>query len=66
MNSTGSVKRVRIPVWQVEVTGDHMWRIMKSSEIRYNVGRIEYPVENGVMTVEIQPHSSMIFEEKNT
>ncbi len=64
VNSTGYTKRVRIPVWQAEVEGDHMWRIMKSTEIRYNVGRVEYPVENGVMAVEIDPHCAMIFEEK--
>lgn len=64
VNSTGYTKRVRIPVWQAEVEGDHMWRIMKSTEIRYNVGRVQYPVEKGAMTVEIDPHCSMIFEEK--
>ena len=64
VNSTGYTKRVRIPVWQAEVEGNHMWRIMKSTEIRYNVGRIQQPVENGAMTVEIDPHCSMIFEEK--
>ena len=64
VNSTGAAKRVRIPVWQVEVAGDHMRRIMKSTDIRYNVGQVEYPVENGIMVVEIAPHCSMIFEEK--
>lgn len=64
VNSTGQIKRVRIPVWQAEVTGNSMRRIMKSTEIRYNVGQLEYPVENGLMAVELAPHCSMIFEEK--
>ena len=64
VNSTGMVKHVRIPVWQAEVSGNSMRRIMKSTEIRYNVGQIEYPVENGMMAVELPPHCSMIFEEK--
>lgn len=64
VNSTGQTKCVRIPVWQAEVTGNSMWRIMKSTEIRYNVGRMEYPVEDGFMSVELAPHCSMIFEEK--
>lgn len=64
VNSTGYKKRVRIPVWLAEVEGDHMWRVMKSTEIRYNVGRMQYPVDKGMMTIEIDPHCSMIFEEK--
>ena len=64
VNSTGMTKHVRIPVWQAEVTGDHMRRIMKSNDIRYNVGQIKYPVEDGMMLVELSPHCSMIFEEK--
>ena len=66
VNSTGQTKHVRIPVWQAEVTGDHMRRVMKSTEIRYNVGQLKYPVEDGMMAVELAPHCSMIFEEKNT
>ncbi len=64
VNSTNLTKRVRIPVWEAEVAGDRMWRIMKSNEIRYNVGRVEVPVVDGVMTLEIAPYCSMIFEEK--
>ena len=64
VNSTAFTKRVRIPVWQAEVEGDHMWRVMKSTENLYNVGRVQYPIENGTLSVEIAPHCSMIFEEK--
>lgn len=64
VNSDNFARRVRIPVWQAEVSGDCMKRIMKSTEERYNVGNVDYPVEDGVMSVEIPPHCSMIFEEK--
>lgn len=64
VNSTAFTKRVRIPVWQAEVEGDHMWSVMKSTENLYNVGRVQYPIENGTLSVEIAPHCSMIFEEK--
>lgn len=65
VNSTGMKKNVHIPVWQAEVMGDYMWRMMKSTENFYNVGRIKYPVENGILNLEILPHCSMIFEEKS-
>ena len=39
-------------------------RIMESSVERYNVGRLPYPVRDGILTVEIGPFCAMIFEEK--
>ena len=64
VNSENFTQRVQIPVWEAEVTGDSMDRIMESSVERYNVGRLSYPVHNGIMTVEIGPFCAMIFEEK--
>ena len=64
VNSTGLTKRVRIPVWQIDVRGESLRRIMKSTEVRYNVGQVTYPLENGVLTFEIPAHCSVIFEEK--
>ncbi|MBQ6833208.1 MAG: alpha-glycosidase [Lachnospiraceae bacterium] len=64
VNSTGLVKRVHVPVWQAEVSGNTMTRIMKSTAERYNVGKVEYPVENGSIHVELAPYCAMIFEEK--
>ena len=64
VNSENFTQRVQIPVWEAEVTGDSMDRIMESSVERYNVGRLPYPVHNGIMTVEIGPFCAMIFEEK--
>lgn len=64
VNSDNYVQKVQIPVWEAEVTGSHMERIMSSNKERYNVGKMQYPVVDGKMTVEIGPHSAMIFEEK--
>ncbi|MCI8512288.1 MAG: glycoside hydrolase family 13 protein [Lachnospiraceae bacterium] len=64
VNSEGHGRRVRVPVWQAEVAGPCMYRIMETGEKRYNVGKLAYPVEDGMMTVEVGPYSAMIFEEK--
>ena len=64
VNSTGQNKHVHIPVWQIEVTGTHMRRLMKSTDIRYNVGQVDYPVEDGILTLELAQHGSMILVEK--
>ncbi len=64
VNSDNFTRRVRVPVWQIEVAGDHMTRIMMSTEERYNVGRMDYPVVRGEMVLELPAHCSMIFEEK--
>ena len=66
VNSDGNAKKVQIPVWEVEVSGTSMRRLMKSTKDGYNVGQVEYPVVNGIMSVELPPHCAMIFEEKNT
>ncbi len=64
VNSDIRPQTVRVPVWEAEVEGTSMNRIMYASSERYNVGTLPYPVENGVMTVEISGRSAMIFEEK--
>ncbi|MFR3628502.1 MAG: glycoside hydrolase family 13 protein [Lachnospiraceae bacterium] len=64
VNSESFTQRAQIPVWEAEVTGDSMDRIMESSVERYNVGRLPYPVRDGILTVEIGPFCAMIFEEK--
>lgn len=63
VNSDKFAQKAQIPVWEAEVTGPYMERIMLSNTERYNVGKMQYPVEDGKMTVEIGPHSAMIFEE---
>ena len=64
VNSDSNTKKVQIPVWEAEVSGTSMRRLMKSTKDRYNVGQVEYPVVNGIMSVELPPHCAMIFEEK--
>jgi len=64
VNSENYTQRVLIPVWEAEVSGKSMTRIMESSKERYNVGKVDYPVYRGVMAVEIGAHCAMIFEEK--
>lgn len=64
VNSDGYKEQVRIPVWECGVERDSLVRIMKTTEERYNAGHIEYPVEKGVLTVDLEPRCSMIFEEK--
>lgn len=65
VNSEDRTQKAQIPVWEAEVTGEFMERIMESSKDRYNAGKISYPVVGGMMAVEIGPHCAMIFEEKN-
>lgn len=64
VNSENYTQKVQIPVWEAEVSGESMERIMESSKERYNVGKVRYPVCNGMMTVEIGAYCAMIFEEK--
>lgn len=64
VNSESFGQTVTIPVWEVEVEGAYMERIMETRAERYNVGKLKYPVTGGMMTVEIGPYSAMIFEEK--
>ena len=66
VNSKEYPQKVFIPVWLAEVSGRTMERVMESSGERYNAGRLRYPVENGMMEVEIGAFGAMIFEEKNT
>lgn len=64
VNSDGPKEQVKIPVWEAGVSGEYLMRIMLTSEERYNVGHVQYPVKDGVLTVDLKPRSSMIFEEK--
>lgn len=61
VNSEDYAQRVRIPVWEAEVTADVMVRVMLTDAKRYNVGSLKYPVVNGVMEVELPGNGAMIF-----
>ena len=61
VNSEDYAQRVRIPVWEAEVTADAMVRVMLTDAKRYNVGSLKYPVVDGVMEVELPGNGAMIF-----
>ncbi|MEI3180154.1 MAG: alpha-glycosidase [Lachnospiraceae bacterium] len=61
VNSEDYSQRIRIPVWEAEVNGDFMDRVMATDAERYNAGIVRYPVTDGVMEVEIAANGAMIF-----
>ena len=62
--SESYAQKIRVPVWEAEVAGDMMVRVMETERDRYNAGTLPYPVKDGMLEIEIGPDSSMIFEEK--
>ena len=64
VNSESYAQKIRVPVWEAEVAGDGMVRVMETERDRYNAGTLPYPVKDGMLEIEIGPDSSMIFEEK--
>ena len=61
VNSEDYSQRIRIPVWEAEVNGDFMDRVMATDEERYNAGPVRYPVTDGVKEVEIAAKGAMRF-----
>ena len=61
VNSEDYSQRIRIPVWEAEVNGDFMDRVMATDAERYNAGTVRYPVTDGVMEVKIAANGAMIF-----
>ena len=64
VNSESYAQKIRVPVWEAEVAGDMVVRVMETERDRYNAGTLPYPVKDGMLEIEIGPDSSMIFEEK--
>lgn len=64
VNSTGRRQEAKIAVWETGVRQETMVRVMETTERWYNVGKVEYPVEDGKVTVILEPYGTMIFEEK--
>ena len=60
VNSEDYAQRVRIPVWEAEVTADAMVRVMLTDAKR-QMGSLKYPVVDGVMEVELPGNGAMIF-----
>ncbi|MDO4295522.1 MAG: glycoside hydrolase family 13 protein [bacterium] len=52
---------VEIPAWQIGFQdGDKLERIMKTSEIGYNVGAVRYQIHNGIVKVELEPYGAAV------
>lgn len=61
VNSEDYDQKVRIPVWEAEVAGETMERVMLTNAERYNAGSVKYPVVDGVMEAEVPGNGAMIF-----
>ena len=61
-NNSDSYRTVSIPVWE---TGTDltvpMTRLMVTWEENYNVGQRDFDISDGLLTVELGPHSAQIF-----
>lgn len=67
VNTDDCWKKVQIPVWRIGVRGsDVLRRRMLTYESGYNVGIIEFPVADGMVSIDLPPVSSMILEAKPT
>ena len=64
VNSEEKERTVRIPVWEAEILGESVTRIMETGRENYNVGQMELPVYDGTVTVRLEPKSAMILENK--
>ena len=64
VNSTGRCQEAKIAVWEAGVRQETMVRVMETTEKWYNVGKLEFPVTDGILTVKMEPYSAVIFEEK--
>lgn len=61
VNNLDHETELDIPVWQLGIAdGSRMRRLMNTSENGYNVGAVDYDVEEGVIHVEMEAYSSMI------
>ena len=64
VNSEEKERTVRIPVWEAEILGESVTRIMETGRENYNVGQMELPVYDGTVTARLEPKSAMILENK--
>lgn len=61
INMSEEEQILRLPVWAANVPMESsMERLMEITEIRYNVGRIEYPVKNGMIELCMEPMSCKV------
>lgn len=65
VNNSSVNKEVEIPVWEIGVEdGDIMERLIMTNENGYNVGRLDYLVENHYLKINIPAISSIVFRKK--
>ena len=64
LNSGSEALRADIPVWEIEVKENGtMRRLMLTADDTYNSGQLDFPVKDGILSVEMPPESSMVFAE---
>ncbi len=62
VNNNDDCKEVHIPVWEIGITGDtDVIRVMNTNAEGYNVGRMKYHVEGGMLSLNMEPVSAMVF-----
>ncbi len=65
LNNNGTEREIRIPVWQLGVTDDDiMESLMISQKDFYNVGKMEYKIQNGDLVVSLPAFGAGIFRKK--
>ena len=60
---TGEEEKILdLPVWRVGIREyDSVTRVMLTTDSNYNVGAVEYAVQNGVLTVRMKKNSAAVF-----
>lgn len=65
LNNNGVEREIRIPVWQLGVRDDDiMESLMISQKDFYNVGKMEYKIQNGDLVVSLPAFGAGIFRKK--
>lgn len=63
INMSDEERNVQLPVWTAGVPMDGMMeRLMRITEKLYNVGRMPYPVKEGILDIVMEPMSCKVFK----
>lgn len=61
LNNRGDHRTVEIPVWELGITDEQeLRRVMLTHESGYNAGVVSYPVEQGLLTLDMLPVSAVL------
>lgn len=61
LNNGAEAKTMELPVWEMGITdAQKLIRVMFTYENGYDVGRVEYPVKNGILKLELPAASGML------